>query len=458
MKMLLVFVFSIFFSIVVAIEQIHLSLGTDETEMIVTWTIPEQQTPLPHQQARVHYGSNNSSGQLQSVKAEVEHFDDDEAEYCTYRALLKELKPNTTYYYWIEQEKRKSNLYHFKSLPSGNKWLPRFAIYGDLGYVNEQSLPYLKKDVEQNMYDVIFHVGDFAYDLPSENGWCGHNFMRSIEPVASRVPYMTCPGNHEEYNNFSHYDSRFTMLGDRTMPMHNSSLNDRINNHFHSMDIGPAHIIMFSTEYYYYTEYGWNQIRTQFEWLEKDLIQANKNRAKHPWIIVMGHRSLYCLKMGDDSCDHQTMERPEIRQGIHMHRRYNLPREYGLENLFYKYGVDIQFYGHEHFYARLAPIYNYTVLSGKRSTNPYDHPQGPIHITTGSAGNLELHPPFNHLKSWVSCHFLDYGYTRLLFENEYHIRLQQVSDDQHGEVLDEIDIVKSAPQPQWMPQKKKIVS
>lgn len=65
--------------------------------MIVTWTIPEQQTPLPHQQARVHYGSNNSSGQLQSVKAEVEHFDDDEAEYCTYRALLKELKPNTTY-------------------------------------------------------------------------------------------------------------------------------------------------------------------------------------------------------------------------------------------------------------------------------------------------------------------------------------------------------------------------
>ncbi|OTF73611.1 hypothetical protein BLA29_014608, partial [Euroglyphus maynei] len=63
--------------------------------------------------------------------------------------------------------KKKSKLYNFKTLPIGNEWLPRFAIYGDLGYVNEQSLLYLKKDVEQNMYDVIFHVGDFAYDLPS---------------------------------------------------------------------------------------------------------------------------------------------------------------------------------------------------------------------------------------------------------------------------------------------------
>ncbi|OTF81945.1 hypothetical protein BLA29_009950 [Euroglyphus maynei] len=221
------------------------------------------------------------------------------------------------------------------------------------------------------------------------------------------------------------------------------------------MDIGPIHIIMFSTEYYYYTEYGWNQIPTQFEWLEQDLIRANQNRAERPWIIVMGHRPLYCLKMGDDSCNHQTMERKELRQGIHMHRRQNSPREYGLEDLFYKYGVDIQFYGHEHFYARLDPIYNYTVLNGKRSKNPYDHPEGPIHITTGSAGNYELHPSFNNdLKSWVSCHFLDYGYTRLLVENEYQIRLQQVSDDQHGEVLDEINIIKSTPRPNWMPKLK----
>ena len=30
-----------------------------------------------------------------------------------------------------------------------------------------------------------------------ENGRRGDQFMRQIEPIAAYVPYMTCPGNHE---------------------------------------------------------------------------------------------------------------------------------------------------------------------------------------------------------------------------------------------------------------------
>lgn len=29
--------------------------------------------------------------------------------------------------------------------------------------------------------------------------------MNRIEPLAARIPYMTCVGNHEVHGNFSHY-------------------------------------------------------------------------------------------------------------------------------------------------------------------------------------------------------------------------------------------------------------
>jgi len=48
---------------------------------------------------------------------------------------------------------------------SGNDWSPRFAVYGDLGNINAQSIPRLQEDVQKGLYDTILHVGDFAYDL-----------------------------------------------------------------------------------------------------------------------------------------------------------------------------------------------------------------------------------------------------------------------------------------------------
>lgn len=44
------------------------------------------------------------------------------------------------------------------------------------------------------------------------------------------------------------------------------------NNHFFSFNIGPVHVISFSTEFYYYTNYGFDQVANQYEWLEQDLI------------------------------------------------------------------------------------------------------------------------------------------------------------------------------------------
>lgn len=48
------------------------------------------------------------------------------------------------------------------------------------------------------MYDAIIHVGDFAYDMNSENALVGDQFMNQIESLAAYAPYMVCAGNHEE--------------------------------------------------------------------------------------------------------------------------------------------------------------------------------------------------------------------------------------------------------------------
>ena len=63
-----------------------------------------------------------------------------------------------------------SSTYSFTTMPAlGTNWSPRFAVYGDMGTDNAQSLTNIQKDVQQGMYDAILHVGDFAYDMDSVN-------------------------------------------------------------------------------------------------------------------------------------------------------------------------------------------------------------------------------------------------------------------------------------------------
>ena len=41
--------------------------------------------------------------------------------------------------------------------------------------------------------------------------------------------------------------------------------------HVYSFNIGSAHVVAFSSEFYYYTNYGWEQIANQYRWMEDDL-------------------------------------------------------------------------------------------------------------------------------------------------------------------------------------------
>jgi acid phosphatase type 7 len=237
--------------------------------------------------------------------------------------------------------------------------------------------------------------------------------MNQIEPIAAYIPYMTCVGNHEYQYNFSNYVARFSM------PSYDGSSIGGDNNHFYSFDIGPIHVISFSSEFYYFTEFGFGQIVNQYKWIVDDLRNANKpeNRALRPWIITMAHRPMYCTNADTDDC---TKFDDRVRTGS--------VNGYGLEELFLKYGVDLEFWAHEHSYERLWPIYNYTVYNGSYD-KPYTNPRAPIHITTGSAGCDEKHDPFGDSTYFSAFRSTDYGYTRMQVFNATHLHMEQISVD-----------------------------
>ena len=244
--------------------------------------------------------------------------------------------------------------------------------------------------------------------MDSENARVGDEFMRQIESIAAYVPYMTCVGNHEQRYNFSNYKARFSMPGE-TESM------------FFSFNVGPVHFISISTEFYYYTNYGFKMVANQYKWLIGDLEKATRteNRIKRPWIIIFGHRPMYCTTNDKDDCTK-----------LNTYTRVGMPitKAFGLEKVLLKYDVDLAVWAHEHNYERFWPLYDYKVYNGS-TAEPYTNPKAPVHITTGSAGCKERHDGWGPKKPFSAFRSNDYGYTRMAAHNATHLEIEQVSDD-----------------------------
>ncbi|KAG9268176.1 acid phosphatase type 7 [Astyanax mexicanus] len=408
-------------------EQVHISYPGVKGSMVITWTTFDKTDSM------VEYNLWGGKLFTQSAKGISTLFVDggtEKRKLYIHRVTLSDLRPGSTYVYHCGSEEGWSDLFYFTALNESASFSPRFALFGDMGNENPQSLARLQKETQAGMYDAILHIGDFAYDMHEDNGRIGDEFMKQIESIAAYVPYMTCPGNHEWAYNFSHYRNRFSMPGQT------ESL-------WYSWNIGSAHIISFSTEVYFYLEYGLDLLFEQYKWLQSDLEEANKpeNRAIRPWIITMAHRPMYC---SDDDHDDCTKFESFVRLG----RNDTKPPAPGLEDLFYQHGVDLELWAHEHTYERLWPVYNYKVYNGS-TDEPYVNPKAPVHIITGSAGCREKHDGFiPKPRDWSAFRSTDYGYTRMHLINTTHIYLEQVSDDQSGKVIDSITLIKDVHGPE----------
>ncbi|KDP39361.1 hypothetical protein JCGZ_01118 [Jatropha curcas] len=282
---------------------------------------------------------------------------------------LRGLKPNTQYYYQCGDPSTAavSNIFHFRTMPaSGPKSYPsRIAIVGDLGLTYNTTSTV--EHMVSNHPDLILLVGDVTYaNLYLTNGTgadcysCSFSqtpihetyqprwdyWGRYMQPVISKVPIMVVEGNHEieqqaENQTFVAYGSRFAFP---------SKESGSPSTFYYSFNAGGIHFIMLGA----YISY--NKSADQYKWLERDL--ANVDREVTPWLVATWHPPWYSTYKS--------------------HYREAECMRVSMEELLYKYGVDLIFNGHVHAYERSNRVYNYTL-----------DPCGPVYITVGDGGNRE---------------------------------------------------------------------
>jgi len=407
-------------------EQRHLSFGRTPETMVVMWVTPKavkQPTCEIGHTERMETQVPGTSTKIWQIGGitEVSHV-----------CQLSLLVPGKTYFYRVGDNASASwsDTASFVARPNTTSWAPTILVYGDLGAENDVSLPSLRAEAASGNNDFVLHVGDFSYDFDTKGGEVGRAFMRNIDPIASRLPYMTCIGNHEggtdldHKSSLYHYMHRFQMPG-RGDLVHGS----KGNNVYYSFDAGPAHIVAFSSEAYFWQLW---ETKAQFEFLKADL--ESVDRSKTPWLITMAHRPMYCSNTDGDDCTK-----------AHSNMRTGLPilgaRLYKLEELFREHRVDLALWAHEHTYERTWPVFDNQVMNG--STSPYVDPGATVHIVSGNAGCREKHDHFKGPRGdWSAVRSETYGYGKLQVLNSSHLWWRQYNAE-NGTLVDEVMVVRT---------------
>ncbi|KAI6186552.1 Purple acid phosphatase [Aphelenchoides besseyi] len=400
-------------------EQVHLSIADQPRSMRVHWVTLEE---VVGESPMVQYGTQPNALD-HTANARMTIFESDGVIRFMHSADMLNLTPATTYFYRVGSPSVFSRIFEFRSFPSDGDFPLRVCIFGDLGVDNGISLVHLQRAAERDEFDLVIHVGDIGYDLHKENGTVGDSFMRGIESIASRVPYMVIAGNHEQYNNFTHYRHRFQFQP-------NDAFGD---SQTYSFDLGNVHFVGVSTEYIgFFYEYGKQSVIRQHQWLRNDLAKANANRDKTPWLIAYQHRPFYCSNKNSFECN--SFENTLIRKGFEEME--------GLEALYLDYNVDIGFAGHEHSYERLYPIADRRVYNLTR--DPYHNSQAPVYVCSGSAGCHTPHASFQEETPTPGSAFrsVDYGWTMMHVLNKTTIYIEQISIEKGVKPIDAFWITK----------------
>ncbi|XP_010502357.1 PREDICTED: probable inactive purple acid phosphatase 9 [Camelina sativa] len=369
----------------------------------------------------------------------------------TFDAVMKDLKQGINYFYQVGSDlKGWSEVHSFVSRNESSEETLAF-MFGDMGCSTpyrtfirgeDESLSTVKwilRDIEalgEDKAAVVSHIGDISY--AKGYSWIWDEFFAQIEPIASRVPYHVCIGNHEydwpnqpwkpDWSAYIYgkdsggecgvpYSVKFNMPGNSSEATGMVQGPSQTRNLYYSYDMGSVHFVYISTE----TEFL--KGGKQYSFLKSDL--ESVNRSKTPFVVLQGHRPMYTTS--------RKIRDAEIRQRMIEH----------LEPLLVKNNVTVALWGHVHNYERFCPISNNTC--GERWQG------SPVHLVIGMAGkdtqpiweprpnhqDVPIFPqPANSMYRGG-----EFGYTRLV-ANKERLTLSYVGNHD-GEVHDVVEILAS---------------
>ncbi|CAD8051210.1 unnamed protein product [Paramecium sonneborni] len=304
----------------------------------------------------------------------------------------------------------------------------KILVFGDMDsnwvqFQSKDTFDWLENEVKQDKrYDTILFTGDMAYDLESKNCQQGDNWLRNISTFTSRYPFMAAFGNHDWGNN-TFFDFFRANFGTLYLKEYNTEhyLND-----FFSFDVGMVHFIQFNPIKIVYKNDPYNITPLIVEQMRNDLILANQNRAKVPWIIVYTHYPIYCTVPKNDQCIN------------------NFKYLSAFEDLFVEFKVDLYLSGHVHTYQRNKPYYQNATANYEQIDDVISQYKYPVQIIEGAAGTdygeqNQTYPdaPFIEIQN------PDHGVGIITIKNSTHLHFQHVTVS-NNKIIDSIWLDRSS--------------
>lgn len=383
-------------------EQVHLSLTGDMSEMRVVWVTLNATATSTVQYDRA---SANPSWTY-SVTGTTRTYTFGGWLGVIHVATMTRLSPATAYSYRVgDASGGWSDVYNFTTLPTNVGTAARPLVMlsiGDMAYdVNsDETVATMTSLVAAGAVDVMIHSGDISYADGEQPHW--DMFWRKVQGIAGRIPYMTVAGNHELWANFIAYQTRVSM------PNENATANM-----YYSIDIGSVHVWMGNTETDIDTA---DMDATQVAAMAADL--AAVNRSVTPWVLVTGHRPLYCTNSKSSDC-----------------KLFADILRFQAESTFRDAGVDLVINAHMHSYERTWPVYAGTPLA-----RDYSSPAAPVYIVNGAGGNREGNEQPHGDAAWSAWSTSAIGYGLLTVAGPHALTAEFYAAN--GTLLDSITLTK----------------